>query len=127
MTSSIQVRGLDHINITAPMPVIDKTRTFYANVLGLVDGFRPDFGVGGYWLYSGDQAIIHLFEGADTGMSNGYLDHVAFQCTGLKSTISYLNENAIDYQKIDIEETGQALLFVVDPAGVKVELNFHAE
>jgi catechol 2,3-dioxygenase-like lactoylglutathione lyase family enzyme len=127
MTNSIRVQGLDHINITAPMPVIDKTRQFYVDVLGLVDGFRPDFGVGGYWLYSGDQAIIHLFEGADTEMSNGYLDHVAFQCAGLNDTIIYLNENGMEYRQIEIKETGQTLLFVIDPAGVKVELNFHPE
>lgn len=127
MTNAIKVSGLDHINITAPMPIIDRTKQFYVDVLGLVDGFRPDFGVGGYWLYAGDQAIIHLFEGADTEMSNGYLDHVAFQCGGLNNMLSYLNENAVEYQKFDIRETGQTLLFIVDPAGVKVELNFRSE
>ena len=127
MTNSIRVGGLDHINITAPMSVIDSTKKFYVDVLGLADGFRPDFGVGGYWLYSGDQAIIHLFEGADREMSNGYLDHVAFQCTGLSNTLDYLDGNSMEYQKIEIKETGQTLLFVVDPAGVKVELNFRPE
>jgi catechol 2,3-dioxygenase-like lactoylglutathione lyase family enzyme len=127
MTNTLSVLGLDHINITAPMPVIERTKQFYVDVLGLRDGFRPDFGASGYWLYAGDQAIIHLFEGADTATSNGYLDHVAFRCTGLKDTISYLNENAMEFRKVEIRETGQTLLFVVDPAGVKVELNFHPE
>ena len=125
--SHINVQGLDHINITAPMPVIEETRSFYLNVIGLSDGFRPDFGVGGYWLYSADQAIIHLFEGPETENSKGYLDHVAFQCSGLNDTIHYLKENEIEYQSISIKETGQTLLFIVDPAGIKVELNFRAE
>ena len=42
-----RVGGLDHINITAPKVVIDAVRQFYMDVLGLKDGFRPDFGVGG--------------------------------------------------------------------------------
>ncbi len=39
---------------------VDHTRDFYRDVLGLRDGFRPDLGFPGYWLYAGDVPCIHI-------------------------------------------------------------------
>ena len=53
---------LDHINIRAPGELLEEVKDFYCGLFGLEDGFRPDFGQGGYWLYSEDRPVVHLSE-----------------------------------------------------------------
>ena len=51
---------LDHINIRAPRDLIEQVKDFYGELLGMVEGPRPDFDSEGYWLYAGEKALIHL-------------------------------------------------------------------
>ena len=39
---------------------LERTKTFYCDVLGLEDGDRPPLGFPGYWLYSGEVPTVHL-------------------------------------------------------------------
>src|SRR5690349_24808975 len=39
---------------------VDGTRDFYRDVLGFQEGFRPDLGFLGHWLYLGDTPVIHI-------------------------------------------------------------------
>ena len=41
---------------------IHRTRDFYRDVLGMVEGFRPDLDFPGFWLYLGDTPCIHVAE-----------------------------------------------------------------
>jgi catechol 2,3-dioxygenase-like lactoylglutathione lyase family enzyme len=49
---------LDHVNIYARDP--KRMRDFLVAVLGVKEGWRPPFGTRGYWLYFGDQPVIHV-------------------------------------------------------------------
>ncbi|TGD75147.1 diguanylate cyclase [Mangrovimicrobium sediminis] len=122
----MSVVALNHINIAAPAPLLAQVRDFYVDVVGLEDGSRPEMGLKGYWLYAGDAAIVHLMA-RDTPAAQagaGYLDHVAFTCTGLEATEHRLTTLGIDYRKNDFPERGFAQLIVRDPTGLGVELNF---
>lgn len=72
------ITGLDHINIrTAELA---KTCAFFMEVLGLTEGWRPDFSFAGAWLYAGGRDVVHLVEvGRPAAASRGSaLDHFAF-------------------------------------------------
>ena len=57
------IRGIDHINIGTHR--LEETRAFFRDVLGLTEGWRPDFPFGGAWLYAGDGAVVHLVDLTD--------------------------------------------------------------
>ena len=118
------VLGLDHVNIAGPAALIESVRTFYVDVLGLVDGERPSFRTRGYWLYAGGQAIVHLTiaERAHGGSSS--LDHFALRCEGLETLTARRERLGVEFT-LDPARPGKASqLFLRDPAGVGVELNF---
>ena len=52
---------IDHFNIVIAPSQVDETLRFYREVLGLVEGFRPDFGRPGWWLYAGDHPVLQIF------------------------------------------------------------------
>ena len=39
---------------------VDATRDFYRDVLAFQEGFRPDLGFLGHWLYLGEIAALHI-------------------------------------------------------------------
>lgn len=116
---------IHHVGITAPASVLDEVVAFYDQILDLKTGFRPDFGVGGFWIYSGDQPIIHLLEDANrSSEKSGHFDHVALRCQGLENILARLRDADIPFSRFDNPELGQVQLFLTDPSGTAVELNF---
>ena len=52
--------GMNHFTVIAEDR--QKTLDFYVGLLGLKEGWRPDLGFDGAWLYGdGTQAILHLY------------------------------------------------------------------
>jgi hypothetical protein len=64
--------------------------------------------------------------GGDSGAGTGAIDHIAFRAKGLKQTMAHLRRRKIEFN--ERRANGQALyqLFMYDPNGIKVELNFDA-
>jgi catechol 2,3-dioxygenase-like lactoylglutathione lyase family enzyme len=123
--------GLNHINLSGPRGLLNALKDFYCDIIGLEVGARPDFQRFGYWLYADGQAIVHLYESApDEPRRTDVLttfDHVAFSCEDSEEFETLLRRRHIEYSKAVVPGTGQVQqLFLRDPAGVKVELNFPA-
>lgn len=122
--------GLNHFNITAPYELLEKVRDFYVEVLGLAVGERPNFTRKGFWLYAGDEPLVHLTacDSEDTRAAGvaapGFFDHIAFSCKGLSEVIERLKRFDISYEVDEVVPLNQVQLFVRDPSGVGVELNF---
>lgn len=122
--------GLNHFNITAPYELLERVRDFYIEVLGLALGERPDFRRKGFWLYAGEEPLVHLTacdpsDVRSLGESGRhFFDHIAFSCKGLSGVIERLKQSGIPYEVIEIASLKQWQVFVRDPAGVGVELNF---
>ncbi|HEV7478413.1 MAG TPA: VOC family protein [Burkholderiales bacterium] len=121
---------------------IDATRDWYARVLGMKSGPHPDFGFPVHWMYLGDVDIVHIGPSAkqageiqkkflgrtsqDADAGTGALDHIAFRATGLRQMLQHLRAQNVPFTQR--RANGQALfqLFLYDPNGVKIELNYAA-
>jgi catechol 2,3-dioxygenase-like lactoylglutathione lyase family enzyme len=123
--------GLDHYNIRAPSPLLEALRDFYAATLGLRVGPRPRFRTHGYWLYAGEQAVLHLSgtradEVREVGVTPTF-DHVAFRCDDDAAMRATLDAAGIPYAVEDAPERLQRQIFFRDPAGNGIELNFRLD
>lgn len=118
---------------------IEATRDWYVNVLGFREGPSPDFKFPVVWLYLGDRDIVHLTQGgknvsdnrkaylgqhSDALNGSGVVDHVAFRCTGLRDMMANLETRQVEFSTRMVSNQGLFQLFLLDPNGVKVELNF---
>ena len=122
---AMRVRKLDHYNIAAPAGVIEDCRRFYADVLGLTVGHRPPFRSTGFWLYADDAPIIHLVVRSNE-RPPAAADHIAFACEDYQSAVELLRRHGIAFEEDDVPLTSQRQIFLTDPAGVHVELNFQS-
>jgi catechol 2,3-dioxygenase-like lactoylglutathione lyase family enzyme len=120
---------------------LEKTKTFYEKFLGMTDGYRPPFPFPGHWLYIGGTAIVHManFRAGvdekyysdqrvgDTSSSTGPFDHIAFNATGPDEFVRRFENAGIEMSRRTVPEDGTHQIFVTDPNGIVVELDFPAE
>jgi catechol 2,3-dioxygenase-like lactoylglutathione lyase family enzyme len=117
---------------------VDATRDFYRDVLQFTEGFRPELEFLGYWLYLGNIPVIHIADWTTyTAHSNalgipvttrspstGVFDHVAFNGSDVEEMIRRLEARGIPYERNDVDGIGLVQLFLYDPNGLKLELNY---
>ena len=136
---------LNHFSIRSlDLPACER---FYCDVLGLAVGPRPPFPFPGLWLYAGDtahytNAVVHII-GIDRSdpaglkqylgdrseaslQGTGAVDHLAFFSTGLAATMARLREHGTQYRERTVPVLDLHQVFVDDPNGVVIELNFPA-
>jgi catechol 2,3-dioxygenase-like lactoylglutathione lyase family enzyme len=123
--------GLNALNHFTIRPVdLERANDFYSDMLGLPVGYRPPLAFPGYWLYCGDIPTVHLIgrregeTGERTAAPTGLFDHIAFSCTGLAEMRGRLKAKGIAFEERIIPRDRQTQLFLHDPDGVAVELNF---
>jgi catechol 2,3-dioxygenase-like lactoylglutathione lyase family enzyme len=103
-------------------------KRFYSELLGLEEGFRPDLGFPGAWMYAGGQAVLHVIAGRPLPADpRGVLDHMAFTATDLPGTLAKLKARGIAYDLRPQPQSGVWQLFFFDPDGARVELDFGPE
>ncbi len=117
---------------------IEATKSFYCDLLGFEEGFRPAMRFPGYWLYLGEVPCIHIADwssyenyGDDAGMTvsrhaqgTGPVDHIAFAGSDYEDMVRRLDGGNVEYQTNEVAEIGLRQVFVHDPNGLKIELNF---
>lgn len=127
----MKMRGVHHVNIgcrDSDLPAIEK---FYCEGLGLTVGHRPDFPNKGLWLYNGDHPLVHVvarfkpdWPGIDEKHS-GY-DHAAYAVNGVQQFRERLQNIGVAFDEQNVPDAGFQM-FMRDPVGNKVELNFPNE
>jgi catechol 2,3-dioxygenase-like lactoylglutathione lyase family enzyme len=123
------------------------TERFYTQALGFRVGFRPPFDFPGLWLYNSDDesgyGIVHIIgidpdnpEGLKqylgdkdlTSLSGGgAIDHIAFEATGWIALRGRLASLGIPHRARSVPSLGLFQVFVDDPSGVTIELNYPAD
>ena len=118
--------ALQHINIRCADA--ERSRDFYVKIMGLTEGPRPPFASRGHWLYRGKDPIVHLVQKpADEpirGPGTGELDHIAFSGHGLDAFKAVLTAASVPFREAVVPRDQTIQVFVRDPDGVQLELNF---
>jgi len=111
------------------------------DVLGMEEGDRPDFPFPGHWLYINGHAVVHLvgvdpddpsglvgYLGGDIDPESlgesGSFDHIAFRATDAPSMIERLSRKNVPYRERNVPNMDVYQLFVEDPNGITVEINY---
>lgn len=118
---------------------------FYTELLRLRVGFRPPFAFPGAWLYVDDDetsfGVVHLIVMGTTSDAavgdylgncgemegTGALDHIAFITSDWQQFRTRCERLRVAYTRRVVPALGLLQVFVVDPSGVTVELNFPAD
>lgn len=120
----MSVLGVNHINIRTLD--IAGTARFYTEILGLrYDGPREVDGFERNWLFDETGApIIHLRALAPSSEATGALDHIALTCRDLVPALERMRLAGIGFATRDNPSDGIVQVFLKDPNGIALELNF---
>ena len=118
---------INHVNFRTDRNTMHLLRDFYCDVLGLIVGKRVASTTYGYWLYIGDNDVIHLAEYKTPEPPelhvHGPFDHVSFTCTDMEAMEANLKVHDIAYTTRTLAN-GIKQINLKEPAGNGVELNF---
>lgn len=118
---------INHVNFRTDRDTMHLLRDFYCDVLGLTVGKRVASTTYGYWLYIGDNDVVHLAEYKTPEPPqlhvHGPFDHVSFTCTDMAAMEANLKAFNIAYTTRTLAN-GMKQINLKDPAGNGVELNF---
>jgi catechol 2,3-dioxygenase-like lactoylglutathione lyase family enzyme len=131
------VKSLDHVNIQTRD--VAGTARFFTDLLGLEA--RPPFaGVDPAaitWMWDREgRPVIHITLPGQTfadqadapiGVSTGPLHHVAFECDGHAAMLERIAAMGLVVRTRDIPQIGLRQIFVIEPNGVLLELNYRGD
>jgi catechol 2,3-dioxygenase-like lactoylglutathione lyase family enzyme len=124
----MSVGVLDHFNIRTRN--LGDTVRFYEDILGLEKGPRPNFAFPGAWMYSEGKAVVHLVDISKTDEAqkpdSGVVHHVAFASTGFDGMAQRLKSKGMAFDSRQVPGGDLWQIFVNDPNGVMIELNYEA-
>lgn len=120
------VSAMNHFTILCDD--LEVTLAFYAEHLNLRPGARPPFDFAGAWLYAqgGKDPILHIIDREPKPpLVAGVIDHMAFSGKGLMSTVQRLEKSGVPYDLRRLPgDWGTWQLFIHDPNGAKIEIDF---
>ena len=123
---------LDLHHVAIKTSDLDATERFYVDVLGMEKVDRPDFDFPGAWLQMGD-TMFHLMAGyagkdeqGNSPTGSAAVDHLAIRAEGFDEMRQRVINAGLSYRDNEISVFKLWQLFVDDPNGVRIELNFDA-
>ena len=142
------VKFLEHVLILTHDP--EGTRDWFCKNLGFRNGYHPEFGFPVYWLYIGEQDVLHIGKARHSTHQDTYLktpsdqagidysaagapgsgriDHLCFNSEGMAEFIERLTQNGVEFSERKAHNSNLYQLFMREPInGIKVELNFSWE
>ena len=148
----MEIKRIDHYSIRTLD--VEASRRFYTEIIGLKVGPRPPFDFPGVWLYKGEppadldnpennygmvhvmgvdtdnpQALVDYMGGAELDTlkdSTGALDHIALAVTGRAGMLEQCRRSNVSFFERTVPSLGLHQVFIKDPNGVTIELNFPA-
>ena len=124
------ILSINHIQLVAEKDLVLQLRDFYCDVVGLTEGFRPAFERFGFWLYIEDRDVLHLItpkEGDGRSLQKSSFDHIAFKTTNYQGVLRKLKTLSIPFEEKTIPGMSAHQIFLRDPVGNRVELNFNRD
>lgn len=126
--------SLDHINIQTVK--LAETVAFYRDVLGLRAGDPPPplDPADVQWMFTEEgRAIFHLsgpgtlnaIGDVNIGADTGAVHHVALACNGHDAMVAKLDRLGLAHRENHVVAIDLKQIFVRDPNGVLLELNYH--
>lgn len=118
------LKSFDHVNIWTTK--LDEMVAWYQDILGLEPGPRPNFSVGGAWLYLGDAPLVHLVV-SDTPRevgANAALEHFAFSATNMAAFLAILDSRSIPYSIDPVPGFPIVQVNFRDPEGIHIHVDF---
>ena len=117
---------------------LERTKDFYVEVLGLDIMPRPDFPFPGYWLGINGKIQVHMglagipnqemyYLGTPKNAAteySGVVDHIAFLASDPEEFVQRFKKLGMSYRPRSFPESELFQLFVKDPNGITIELNF---
>jgi catechol 2,3-dioxygenase-like lactoylglutathione lyase family enzyme len=117
---------LDHFNIRTRK--LGDTVRFYEEVLDLKKGDRPNFAFPGAWMYSEGKPVVHLVDISETDEpqkpDSGVVHHVAFASQDMTGMKQRLKSKGLPFDVREVPGVDVWQIFVTDPNGVMIELNY---
>ncbi|MDP8904069.1 MAG: VOC family protein [Chloroflexota bacterium] len=118
MTETIEVVGLDHVQLAMPVGQEDAARRFYADILGLTEVEKPAglAGRGGCW-FVGQSTHLHL--GVEADFRPATKAHPALLVADLdaaRRTLTEAGVRVVDDDSIDVDR-----FYADDPFGNRIE------
>ena len=119
------VSELNHVNIETTD--IDRSASFYTNVLGLISGERPNFDRPGYWMYMDNVPIIHIISPLPdnkllTGSKHAAISHFALRIKDFEAMREHLTNLSIPYTETSVPSSNRHQFLINDPDRVVAEL-----
>ncbi len=135
-------RRLEHVNVRTTK--LAETVRFYTEVLGLRSGERPSPRPGA-WIYDDSNVPVVHISGVDPNdeqslreleehcgsrdldslNGSGAIDHVAFEATDYDAFHAHLVGHDQQLKVREVPSFGLRQIFLNDPNGIQIELNFH--
>lgn len=128
-TKRLAVDAIDHVTLV--VADLDRSRAFFADLLGMQEVPRPDFGFPGLWFQAGSTQIhlnIASEEAGPAGLTYAATSitralHVAFRVDDATAAAEILRERGVEIiagprQRPD----GAVQLYILDPDGHQIEI-----
>ena len=123
---------LDLHHVAIKSSDLEVTERFYTKILGMKKVKRPKFAFPGLWFEMGN-TMFHIYGGTAAkthgggfrySQKNSPVDHIALRAKGFDKMKAVCKKNRCKWRQNDVPDFKLWQLFVLDPSGVVIELNF---